>query len=101
MSQLYAQPVSSITTAVDVSMGSSSQCVLLAIGTVKCFGANQYGELGDWSSPLEQPFCGQAGLAGRGRKVGRPTAVGSRPRALATEARAARSAARASTGRSR
>lgn len=51
-SQVYAQQVSSITNALDVSMGSSSECVLLANGTVKCFGTNQYGELGDWASPL-------------------------------------------------
>lgn len=52
LSQVYAKPVSGITSALDVAMGSSAQCVLLATGTVRCFGTNQYGELGDWSAPL-------------------------------------------------
>ena len=42
--------VSGISTASQVSAGSYHSCVLLDDGTIKCWGVNDYGELGDGST---------------------------------------------------
>lgn len=41
-----------ITDAVQVSAGNGSACALLSTGTVKCWGSNQYGQVGDGSGVL-------------------------------------------------
>jgi uncharacterized repeat protein (TIGR02543 family) len=46
--------VSGITTAVSVSAGGFHSCALLADGTVRCWGQNDYGQLGDGSIIVPQ-----------------------------------------------
>lgn len=40
------QPVPGLTGVVDISAGDNHTCVIMNIGTMKCWGANQYGQLG-------------------------------------------------------
>lgn len=46
-------PVRSIRNAVQVSVGNSTACALLAIGSVKCWGENGFGQLGSVDEYLE------------------------------------------------
>ncbi len=41
------QPVAGITQAVELAVGDTIACVIVADGTVRCWGRNEYGELGD------------------------------------------------------
>ena len=45
--RLVPVPVSGITTAIAVTAGAYHNCALLADGTVRCWGYNEFGELGD------------------------------------------------------
>ena len=52
-------------TAVSVSIGDSLSCALMADGTAKCWGSNNYGQLGDGStenSPIPVSVSGITGL---------------------------------------
>jgi hypothetical protein len=70
----------------EVSLGSSSQCVHLATGVVRCFGSNTYGELGSWLAPLGTDQLTSVGVGGvfsplqsdgGGEVLGAETATGS------------------------
>nr|MBK7065862.1 hypothetical protein [Deltaproteobacteria bacterium] len=50
--------------AVQVAIGGSSACAVLAAGTVQCWGANSYGQLGDGGNQARLVPAAVPGLAG-------------------------------------
>jgi alpha-tubulin suppressor-like RCC1 family protein len=56
-------PVAGLTAATHISVGTYSTCAVLANGTVQCWGANEYGELGDGTYTTSQIPRTVVGLA--------------------------------------
>jgi alpha-tubulin suppressor-like RCC1 family protein len=50
-----AVEVSGITTATSIALGYSHSCALLSDGTVKCWGDNMYGQLGNGTTTSSTP----------------------------------------------
>ncbi len=51
--RIFATRVQSVNTAVGIAAGSSHACVLLADGTIRCWGENQFYQLGNETSKIE------------------------------------------------
>jgi alpha-tubulin suppressor-like RCC1 family protein len=53
MSRTFAVGVSAASSPVAISAGDERACALLGGGTIKCWGLNQYGQLGNGPAPAQ------------------------------------------------
>jgi alpha-tubulin suppressor-like RCC1 family protein len=56
--------VSGLSNATDITAGEGHSCVLISGGTVKCWGVNRYGELGDNTKRIRSTPVSVSGLSG-------------------------------------